>query len=98
MVHGKRPVGRKRIRWLDFIENMVWKRLGLHPIEMIKKCGGLTRTCCPFNSQEKAGEKKEINIHFDACQNAYLVNKKTFLSKILFHLNMQKFRLRNLHI
>ena len=30
----KRPVGRPRTRWLDYIENLGWNRLGLYPSEM----------------------------------------------------------------
>ena len=33
-VYGKRPVGRPRTRWLDYIKDLVWNRLGLHPSEM----------------------------------------------------------------
>ena len=31
---GKRPVGRPRTRWLNYIEDLGWNRLGLHPSEM----------------------------------------------------------------
>ena len=33
-VSGKRPVGRPRTRWLDYIEDLGWNSLGLHPSEM----------------------------------------------------------------
>ena len=33
-VSGKRPVGRPQTRWLDYIEDLGWNRLGLHPSEM----------------------------------------------------------------
>ena len=33
-VSGKRPVGRLRRRWLDYIEDLGWNRLGLHLSEM----------------------------------------------------------------
>ena len=29
--NGKRPVGRPRIRWTNYIEDLGWNRLGLHP-------------------------------------------------------------------
>ena len=32
-MRGKRPVGRPRTRWQDYIENIVWNRLGLRPSE-----------------------------------------------------------------
>ena len=33
-VDGKRPVGRPQTRWLDYIEDLGWNRLGLYPSEM----------------------------------------------------------------
>ena len=33
-VSGKRPVGRLQKRWLDYIKDLGWNRLGLHPGEM----------------------------------------------------------------
>ena len=33
-VSGKRPVGKPRTRWLDYIEDLGWNRLGLYPSEM----------------------------------------------------------------
>ena len=33
-VSWKRPVGRPRTRWLDYIEDLDWNRLGLYPSEM----------------------------------------------------------------
>ena len=33
-VSGKTPVGRPRTRWLDYIEDLSWNRLGLYPSEM----------------------------------------------------------------
>ena len=29
--NGRRPVGRPRIRWTDYIEDLGWSRLGLDP-------------------------------------------------------------------
>ena len=34
--NGRRPVGRPRTRWTDYIEDLGWNRLGLHPCEMMK--------------------------------------------------------------
>ena len=33
-VSGKSPVGRPQTRWLDYIEDLGWNRLELHPSEM----------------------------------------------------------------
>ena len=33
-VSGNRPVERARTRWLDYIEDLGWNRLGLYPSEM----------------------------------------------------------------
>ena len=33
--NGRRPVGRPRTRWTDYIEDLGWNRLGLHPSEMM---------------------------------------------------------------
>jgi len=35
-VKGKRPVGRPRTRWADYIEDLGWNRLGLQPSEMLE--------------------------------------------------------------
>ena len=34
--NGRRPVGRLRTRWTDYIEDLGWNRLGLHPNEMME--------------------------------------------------------------
>ena len=34
--NGSRPVGRPRTRWTDYIADLGWNRLGLHPSEMMK--------------------------------------------------------------
>ena len=33
---GRRPVGRPRTRWTDYIEDLGWNRLGLRPSEMME--------------------------------------------------------------
>ena len=33
--NGRRPVGRPRSRWTNYIEDLGWNRLGLHPSEMM---------------------------------------------------------------
>ena len=34
--NGRRPVGRPRTRWTDYIEDLGWSRLGLRPSEMME--------------------------------------------------------------
>ena len=34
--NGRRPVGRPRTRWTDYIEDLRWNRLGLRPSEMME--------------------------------------------------------------
>ena len=34
--NGRRPVGRPKTRWTDYIEDLGWNRLGLRPSEMIE--------------------------------------------------------------
>ena len=34
--NGSRLVGRPRTRWTDYIEDLGWNRLGLHPSEMME--------------------------------------------------------------
>jgi len=36
IVKGKRPVGRPRTRWEEYIEDLGWNRLGLQPSEMLE--------------------------------------------------------------
>ena len=33
--NGRRPVGRPRTRWINYITDLGWNRLGLHPSEMM---------------------------------------------------------------
>ena len=34
--NGRRPAGRPRTRWTDYIEDLGWSRLGLRPREMME--------------------------------------------------------------
>ena len=34
--NGRRPVGRPRTRWTDYIEDLGWNRLGLRPSEIME--------------------------------------------------------------
>ena len=63
-VSGKRPVGGPRTRWLDYIKDLGWNRLGLHPSEMQsvlvgRKVWRLNLELLPRNSLGKAGEEKK---------------------------------------
>ena len=60
---GRRPVGRSRTRWTDYIEDLGWNRLGLRPSETMEvmedvRCGGLISSCCPRNPHGKAGNEE----------------------------------------
>ena len=49
----RRPHGRPRTTWLDYIDNLGWNRLGGHPGEL------QSRSCCPGNRTGKAVEEKK---------------------------------------
>ena len=34
--NGRRPVGRPRTKWTDYVEDLGWNRLGLRPSEMME--------------------------------------------------------------
>ena len=34
--NGRRPVGRPRTRWTDYIKDLGWNCLGFHPSEMME--------------------------------------------------------------
>ena len=55
-VSEKRPVGRPRTRWLDYIEDLDRNRLGL------TKIYSLIWSYCPRNPPGKAGEEKKKEI------------------------------------
>ena len=47
--NGRKPVGRPKTRWISYIENLGWNRLGLHPSEMMvvmedRTCLGVSST------------------------------------------------------
>ena len=59
--NGRRPVGRPRTRWTDYIEDLGWNRLGLRPSEMMEVmvwCGGSILSYCPRNPHGKAGNEE----------------------------------------
>ena len=61
--NGRRPVGRPRTGWTDYIKDLGWNRLGLRPSEMMEvmeavRCGGLISSCCPSNPHGKVGNEE----------------------------------------
>ena len=61
--NGRRPVGRRRTRWTNYIEDLGWNRLGLHPsdvMEVMEDCEvwRLNFELLPRNSHGKAGNEK----------------------------------------
>ena len=63
-VNGKRPVGRPRTRWLDYIEDFRWNRLGLNPSEMQsvlvnREMWRLNMELLPMKPSKKEGKKKK---------------------------------------
>ena len=65
-MNGKKPVGQPQTRWLDYIKDLDWNRLGLHRSEMQSALEGrevwrLLSSCCPTTLLEKRVKKKEKN-------------------------------------
>ena len=63
-VRGKRPVGRPRTRWLDYIEGLGWNRLGRHPSELLsmlvdREVWWLNLELLHQNPLGKTGEEKK---------------------------------------
>ena len=61
--NGRRPVGRPKTRWTNYIEDLGWSRLGLHPSEMMdvmkdREKWRLNLELLPRNSHGKAGNEK----------------------------------------
>ena len=61
---GRRPVGRPRTRWTDYIKDLIWNRLGLHPSEMMevleyREVRRLNLELVPLTLMEKRAIKKE---------------------------------------
>ena len=59
--NGKRPVRRTKITWTNYIEDLGWNRLGLHPSEMIdvmegRKVWRLNLELQPPQSLRKSGQ------------------------------------------
>ena len=61
--NGRRPVGRPRIRWTDYIVDLGWNRLGLRPREMMevmedREVWRLILELLPRNPHGKVGNEK----------------------------------------
>ena len=59
--NGKRPVGRPRTRWTNYIEDLGWNCLGLHPSEMMDVMEGhevwrLSLELLPPQPSRKSGQ------------------------------------------
>ena len=66
--NGRKPVGRPRTRWTDYIEDLGWNRLGLHPSKKTMRCGGLISNCSPRNPHEKASNEERRCLNFKTIQ------------------------------
>jgi len=70
-VKGKRPVGRSRTYWEDYIEDIGWKCLRLQPSEMLKvmtdrvMCGDLILSCRSRHphGHERALKEEDTSLH-----------------------------------
>ena len=71
--NGRRPVGRPRTRWTDYIDDLGWNRLGLRPSEMIevmedREVWRLNLELLPPHPHGKAGNeerrRRRFQIHF----------------------------------
>ena len=63
-VNWRSPVGRPRTRWTNYIEDLEWNRLGLHPSEMIdvmenREVWRLNRELLPSQPSRKAGNQEK---------------------------------------
>ena len=69
--NGRRPVGRPRTRWTDYIEDLGWNRLGLRPSEMMevmedREVWRLNLELLPPQPSRKSGQwrKKKKKFYF----------------------------------
>ena len=62
--NGRRPVGQPKTRWTNYIENLRWNRLGLHPSENMdgmedRDVWQLISSCYPRNPYGEAGNEEK---------------------------------------
>ena len=80
--NGRRPVGRPRTRWTDYIEDLGWNRLGLRPSEMMdvmedREVWQLNLELLPPQPSRKSGQwrkKKKTMRSYWARQKAAWLN------------------------
>ena len=95
----RRPVGRPRTRWTDYIEDLGWNRLRLHPSEMMevmedREVWWLNLKLLPRNPQGKASneerKEEEGNVYLlvvDYCRFPEMMLLKSFSSNaVITHL------------
>ena len=95
--NGRRPVGRPRTKWTDYIEDVGWNRLGLRPSEMMEvmeavRCGGLILSYCPRNPHGKTGNEERRRKKIDGNEFALT---KTRVSILPTMFNLAIYRLAN---
>ena len=61
--NGKRPVGRPRTRWSNYVEDLGWNLLELHPSEMVevmkdREVWRLNLALLPLNPPVKVGNEE----------------------------------------
>ena len=62
--NGRRPVGRPRTKWADYIEDLGWNRLGLRPSEMVevmkdREVWRLNLKLLPPQPSRKSGQRRK---------------------------------------
>ena len=62
--NGRRPVGRPRTRWTDYIEDLGWNRLGLRPSEIMevmedREVWRLNLELLPTQPSRKSGQRRK---------------------------------------
>ena len=96
--NGRRPVGRFRTRWTDYIEDLGWNRLGLRPSEMMdmmedREVWGLNLELLPPQPSRKSGQRRRNFFEVVLLQKALFKHlrlkkiKKKFFLTVLTHPN-----------
>ena len=91
--NGRRPVGRPKTRWTNYIEGLGWNRLGLHPSEMMnvmedREEWRLNLELLPRNSHGKAGNEKRTKEEKKYRKEIFIIDH-TVLVEIVVHLFMR---------
>ena len=94
--NGRRPVGRPRTRWTDYIEDLGWNRLVLHPSEMMevmedREVRRLNLELLPRNPHGKAGnEERRTGRNKEICSECLSVSPSTINIQRRNHSNIIK--------